>query len=363
LRSADIAYEYGHESMRYTLARAVQARRGAGSYGEQEFVAWLSHILPVNMIDGAGNLHVDLRRDGAATLFTAHTDTVHHDHGMDKNKTYNSVRVDGDFWRADGDVLGADDGAGVALLVHMIGAGVPGYYIFFRGEECGGLGSKWLAENMPDLCGEFDRAVAFDRAGYSDVITHQGRQRCCSDAFADALAAALTTEGDWFVPDATGVYTDTAELTHLIPECTNVSVGYFRQHSVHEYQNIAFLQRLAEQVVKIDWDALPTARDLGTLSDSEGYFHGLLNDAAETWGQAEDELYDALNQAIEHDTYHLLSDLLGDHCGAHVPLHELEQRPTMIQDAMDDLLAGDPAEEVLAQMATQLLNAMNTEVQ
>lgn len=182
-----------------TLSYALTMRRGSCSRGEQEFVAAISRWLPVTMIDGAGNLHVDARRGHSRTMFTAHTDTVHRVDGP----TTNSVIVDGQFWRADGDALGADDGAGVALLVHMIHSDVPGYYVFFRGEEAGGIGSKWLAENMPDLCGEFDRAVAFDRAGYSDVITKQAGGRCCSDEFADALAGALTTEEDWFLPDPT----------------------------------------------------------------------------------------------------------------------------------------------------------------
>jgi hypothetical protein len=114
---------------------------------------------------------------------------------------------------------------------------------------------------MPALFATIDRAVAFDRADYYDVITHQSGGRCCSDAFADALSMALSTEADWFIPCSTGVYTDTAEFTHLIPECTNVSVGYKHQHGDREEQDVAFLQRLAETVVTVDWDALPTARD------------------------------------------------------------------------------------------------------
>ena len=225
--------------------------------------------------------------------------------------------------------------------------------MFFRGEEAGGIGSKWLAKNMPDLCSEFDRAVAFDRAGYSDVITKQAGGRCCSDEFADALARALTTEGDWFLPDATGVYTDTAELTHLIPECTNVSVGYFKQHSVHECQDIAFLQRLADQVCKIDWEALPAVRkpryDLTPMSDGWGTWQD--EDPFNGWGPEEDELYDALGAAVEHDRCGMFYKLLHTKTGYQVRTAP----PELLKEAYDDLLNGMSARNVIDDIVEQLV--------
>ncbi len=261
LRLADVARD---DILMYTLARAVTARRDHGSVTEAEFVAWLARWVGATMIDTQGNVHVDLRSDAShRTLFTSHTDSVHNGGGP------NLVRVDEKFWRADGAALGADDASGVALMCHLINHGVPAYYIFFRGEECGGIGSSGLYEDDPNFFKAFDRAIAFDRANYSDVITHQGGTRCCSDAFASALSSALTPN-DFslaFMPCDSGVYTDTAEFTDTIPECTNVSVGYFRQHGEHEYQDIDFLQKLAQQLLTVDWDGLPTKRDPKTYED------------------------------------------------------------------------------------------------
>lgn len=254
--------DYNDSALMMTLAQALSTARPADSISEAKFVGWLASVLPTTMIDGAGNLHVDLRGSGSVisrTLFTGHTDTVHHKDGP------NPVVIDGDIWRsAPNSVLGADDGAGVALMAHMIDAEVPGYYIFFRGEECGGIGSKWLVDTMPELLGEFDRAIAFDRAGYNDVITHQAGTRCCSDKFAEALAQALTNDDFTlaFTPDGGGVYTDTAEFVGIIPECTNLSIGYYKQHTDQEQQDVAFLRLLADRLVTIDWDSLPTVRDV-----------------------------------------------------------------------------------------------------
>jgi len=244
-----------------TLHYALTRRRVAGSICEASFTAWLANCCAVTMIDGAGNLHIDARKDKThRTMFTAHTDTVHSTGGT------NAIRYDAahSMWHADkGHALGGDDGAGIALMVHMLDAVVPGYYVFFRDEESGGIGSQWLASNMPALLKDFDRCVSFDRAGYHDVITHQAGGRCCSETFAEALAAALTRDDMSlvYVPDAGGVFTDSANMAEAIPECTNISVGYANQHGDREWQDVGFLQILARQVAAIQWDSLPTKRD------------------------------------------------------------------------------------------------------
>lgn len=246
------------------LYRACRSRRADESMAEAKFVAWLVNRVAVTMIDGAGNIHVDTRTlPKHRTMFTSHTDTVHRNGGT------NAIRLDESNpesikWRADeGQCLGADDGAGVALMLHMLAAGVPGLYVFFRGEECGGTGSHWLSRHMRNYLEDIDRCVSLDRAGYSDVVTHQGSERCCSDEFAQALADQLTADdlSTAYVPDSTGVFTDSANLTGLVHECTNVSVGYMHQHGDGEWQDVTFLQTLASRLVAVDWDGLPVKRD------------------------------------------------------------------------------------------------------
>lgn len=284
-----------------TLHRMLRTRRAGDSMAEARCVAWLVERLPVTMIDAAGNVHVDMRKGPMhRTMFTSHTDTVHHVGGPNNIRldTSNPLAVK---WRADeGHCLGADDGAGIALMVHMIDAGVPAYYIFFRGEESGGIGSSWLAENMAQCLKDVDRCISFDRADYADVITHQAGGRCCSDEFADALAQALTRD-DFslvYMPDNTGVFTDSANLTKHIAECTNLSVGYKSQHGDGEWQDVTFLQTLATALVNIAWDNLPVKRD---PKEVEAY---------DRWGfptqhpiyaadDAVSELLDALKDAID----------------------------------------------------------------
>jgi hypothetical protein len=245
------------------LNTALSTKRPHGSATNVKFTAWLKDNLPFDLqkgsfYDGAGNLHVDNRTQAThKTLFVAHVDTVH------RNEGKNKITKTKTHWRAKGDVLGADDGAGVALLMHMIWGGVHGYYIFTQGEERGGVGARYLAEKQEKLLSEFDRAIAFDRRGIDSVITHQGWGRCCSDTFGSALADALMDGSDnlMMLNDDTGVYTDTAEFTDIIPECTNISVGYAREHTQEESLDLNHYQHLADAVLTVDWDGLPVERD------------------------------------------------------------------------------------------------------
>ena len=245
-----------------TLARALSVKRPHNTPAVSDFTEWLFNALPAELksftsVDGAGNLHIDNRIAGSKTLFIAHVDTVHKEIGANK------IRKTATHWYADGAPLGADDGAGVAMLMHLIHADVKGYYIFSQGEECGGIGAKHIATHHTDLLAQFDRAIAFDRRGIDSVISHQGMSRCASDVFCEALANDLNAFDDtlMYSPDDTGVYTDTAEFTDIIPECTNISVGYYSEHGDQENLDIVHFEALSKAVLKVVWDSLPTDRD------------------------------------------------------------------------------------------------------
>ena len=256
-----------------TLARALSIARPHDTKATLFFTQWLQDTLPKHLQDGAwrdvcGNLHIDARSSTKhRTLFVAHVDTVH------KEVAPNKIRKTDTHWHADGAPLGADDGAGCAMLMHMLHKNVPGYYVFTQGEERGGIGATHLADHYPLLLAEFDRAIAFDRRGIDSVITHQGYGRCCSDTFAQHLADELNATNDnlMYLPDSTGVYTDTAEFTAIIPECTNISVGYDHEHSDRESLDILHFKQLSEAVTRVRWDMLPAEREPGVDDMEYGF--------------------------------------------------------------------------------------------
>ena len=126
---------------------------------------------------------------------------------------------------------------------------IPGHYVFHFGEEVGGIGSGNLALARGDWLQEsFDYAIALDRAGTADIVTHQIGRRTASTAFARSIAGQLS--GRW--ESAHGTYTDTAEYTDYIPECTNLSVGYGRAHTADEFVHYGHVGTLLHCLVNLD---------------------------------------------------------------------------------------------------------------
>lgn len=236
--------------------------------------------------DEFGNYFLNILKSNGEpsdTMFTSHLDTI--DSGpwksdkiwdqvsrtMIPNPAYEAEKIgdksivhvmEGDFVKTDGNTnLGADDKAGTTIMMNLISENVPGLYYFFVGEESGCIGSSALSRVfMKKDFQEISRCIAFDRRGYDSVITSQGGV-CASNAFATELASRLNEYGFWYKPDPTGVYTDSAEFVDIISECSNLSVGYFSEHTKTEKQDLDFLELLAIVATKIEWDTLPTVRE------------------------------------------------------------------------------------------------------
>lgn len=64
-----------------------------------------------------------------------------------------------------------------------------------------------------------------------------------------------------YAPDDTGVYTDTNEYAGIVPECTNLSVGYQRQHGPRETLDVVHCEQLLEAMLELDASQLVIERD------------------------------------------------------------------------------------------------------
>jgi hypothetical protein len=224
-------------------------------YGTEEVALnYIGHDLNK---DKHGNFFVKIGESN--TMFSSHLDSATSKVSkvelvtyIDKNEKFISTKGN--------TILGADDKAGVTIMLYMIENKIPGLYYFFIGEESGGIGSYKLATNNNNSLKNIKRCVAFDRRGYNSVITHQMMSRCCSDVFANALCEEFNKHGMKLRKDDTGIFTDSANFVGLIPECTNISVGYYNEHTSKEYQNLTYLENLCEAVLKVDWENLPTVK-------------------------------------------------------------------------------------------------------
>ncbi|MDF0490420.1 M28 family peptidase [Sphingomonas sp. H39-1-10] len=258
------------------LLEILSWARPHDSAAERAFAREFLDTVPGMTADVFGNRMLAIG-DAPRVMWSCHIDTVARRDG------YQQVCIDaaGVAALSDGKPgmsLGADDGAGIWIMLNMIAAGCPGFYLFHRGEERGCLGSRWIEQNNPALLKRFDAAIAFDRADFDDVITHQSYGRTSSDAFAKSLAAALNNlDPDFrYEPDDTGIYTDTNEYAGIIPECSNLSVGYHGQHGPLETLDVRHCEKLLAAMLRFDASRLTIARDPSVQEDDrwdwfEGY--------------------------------------------------------------------------------------------
>ena len=216
--------------------------------------------------DEHGNyiLHIG---DQPKVCFTAHHDTVHKQEGMQKLIVSNDVVSVAD--NKVSSCLGADCTTGVYILLCMIESGIEGTYVVHAAEEVGCKGSSGLVKDYPEWLDHTQAVISFDRYGDNSVITHQMGMRTASDEFAKSFAEALNMPQ--LVADDGGSYTDSNEYAYIVPECTNISVGYYGQHGVNETQDLEYLDMLVTALESADWSKLVFVRDPNVIEYANYY--------------------------------------------------------------------------------------------
>jgi len=239
------------DNMEVNLIEMLSYKRPQGSRHQRKFCN--RYLAPVfGQPDAHGN-YILVVGERPNICFTAHHDTVHFTSGRQ------IIKIEGDMAMATGsECLGADCTTGIYIMLNMIRAGVKGVYVVHAAEESGCIGSKALVSNYPYWLNDIDACISFDRKGYDSIITHQMGSRTASDAFADSLEAILDLG---FRADPTGSYTDSNEYRDIVPECTNISVGYFNQHTSAEKQDLMFVEMLITALIEADWSKLVFKRN------------------------------------------------------------------------------------------------------
>lgn len=197
--------------------------------------------------DAIGNVTAQIG-NSPKVCFVAHADTVDTREGIkpihrDGQILYTSPREA---------CLGADDAAGIYIMLELFKRHVSALYLWTTGEERGAIGAR--AYTMPE---HVKACISLDRAGTTDIITHQAGHRCASDKAAVWIAERL----QGYRLSKNGVFTDSEVFSDTIPECLNLSVGYSDQHTPAETLDIRHVRNLIDQLVKIDWSDMPIERD------------------------------------------------------------------------------------------------------
>lgn len=262
-------------------------------------------------MDDFGNYFIQIGEPNT-TMFTCHLDTASH-----ADTKVRHVVEDG-YIKTDGtSILGADDKAGMTILLYMIHNKVPGLYYFFIGEERGCIGSSALSGNYPNELKRINKCISFDRRGTDSVITHQMFGRTCSEEFAKNLSNKLNEVEPSFryKPDSTGIYTDSAQFSSIISECTNISVGYYSEHTCSERQDIKHLVKLCKACLNIDWESIipkrdPSVYDYGystygnyEMDDSRGSYNFIYEEEEEDNSGLFDSDLNVDYNTLEDDSY------------------------------------------------------------
>lgn len=254
------------------LYSILSFKRAAFSVGEKLMIK--KHIVPAcDAKDDYGNYYAIIG-DNPDIMWSSHTDTVHGEKSSNtipRQNLYQDKNT-GELYGSGHDCLGADCGAGVAIMLQMMKKQVPGLYVFHRAEESGGRGSYYIANKNPDLVKNIKCCIAFDRFGTQDIITDQ-MYRTASDEFAQSLSDILNEHDEdfKFAPSDEGVFTDSANYTDLIGECTNVAVGYWGHHTNKEELDLVHLDKLLSAILKADFSKLQYVREPGEVDFYYGY--------------------------------------------------------------------------------------------
>lgn len=251
------------------LVQILKWRRPHGSAAEKAVLNWFCKEFNFKPTTGGvirmGNQYPDI-------WIVAHADTV-------GSEGRNKIVIERDFIKLKtptnnqpnnlycfNQCLGADDGAGLAIIA-MLALHRQDITLFVPvGEESGGIGSTRMCmslskEEMPKI------VISLDRKGYNEVITHQGGVRTCSDRFALELAKHLP--GDYH-PSNQGIYTDSATFSEFGSlECTNISVGYFNAHSAKERVHWTFTYKLGQTMCEIPFHTLPIEHSPNNQEEEE----------------------------------------------------------------------------------------------
>lgn len=153
--------------------------------------------------------------------------------------------------------LGADDGAGLAVMLNLMYRGVLGGYCFTTGEECGGIGAGEVLKDAEAYLKQYKRSIEVDYRRCEEIIYVQSVGECASEKFTKWLCGELKMGHK---PSDGGSYTDVATFAQVIPENVNIASGYINAHTADEKVDLVYIDKLAEALAVVDWTTAPEER-------------------------------------------------------------------------------------------------------
>lgn len=249
----------------------------------QEEVKQTVSSLP-NAIDGDGYVYI---KGDIPILLTAHMDTVH------KERVKRVTQKNGILWSPQG--IGGDDRCGIYIILKILGMGYKPYVLFCEDEEKGGIGSSKFCRSkyIHDLK-ELKYFIGLDRRGQDDAVYYD----CGNYDFKRFIETETEYKENW------GSFTDICNLSDKTDVASvNLSVGYYREHTIEEYINLKDMEytlKMVQQLLEIDYSDMAgfDYQSEWMWSDncydwlSDGYYITFYDNT----GMENEEYYDAENE-------------------------------------------------------------------
>lgn len=182
----------------------------------------------VNIINRNGYL---MAEGDSPVMLIAHCDTVFSTPPHESDIFYD--RDKNVIWSVGGGI--GDDRAGVYAILKILQTGLRPHILFTLGEEMGGIGATELVKDFPQCPFDIKYLIQMDREGLGEAVFYD----CDNKDFIDYV------ENFGFV-EHYGVFSD---ISIIAPEwrvaATNLSVGYYNQHS---YREILFVPSLFKTI-------------------------------------------------------------------------------------------------------------------
>ncbi len=195
--------------------------------------------------------------NGPTILLNAHLDVV--EELVEDRK----ILKDNDVWSSSDGILGADDRAGVAVLLEVAKflrqeSGLAGKvkYIFTVEEEIGLVGARNVADYF---LWDVDAAMVVDRRGTGDIVTScRGGESFCNAAYGEWIEHQAMEAGLDGWRCTVGGSSDTRIWAQHGIQSVNLSAGYYHEHTEAEILDV----NACYNTVKLVKTALKNVRSL-----------------------------------------------------------------------------------------------------
>lgn len=185
---------------------------------------------------------------GPTILLSAHMDTV--ESVLEHREVLEDDNI---IFSMDGG-LGADDRAGIAIILHIIRQLETTNHpfdgtikiAFTREEEIGSIGSYNMDKDWYE---HVDLAIVVDRRGSRDIVIGNRQTIFCSQSVAKFMDGIGELAGmpDWECVQ--GGYSDAVTFATNGINTVNLSAGYYHEHTPIEYANLKEMNETAELIL------------------------------------------------------------------------------------------------------------------